>query len=192
MGPELKSNTDPATHAAVALAAAPVGESGQLNSRWDLRFPHPIEQPRSIVVVFDGRCRFCTQQVRWLHRLDFARRISFISLHDPWVARWWPPLTYDLLMQQIYVIPPHPDRPDDLPARQTWYPGARGARYLAWRLPLLWPVALLLSLPGTLPLWQMIYRWIARQRYRFGTLGPACDPDGTCDLHFGPSGKSQA
>lgn len=167
-------------------AAAPLSqldESGQLNSRPDLRFPHPSERPDSIVVIFDGKCRFCTSQVRILQRLDFANRLSFISLHDPHVAQWYPELSYDQLMQQIYVIPPTTTGGAD----RLRYGGAEGFRYVAWRLPVLWPLALLLSIPFSMPLWKAIYDFIARQRYRFGKLGSpdACGPDGTCELHFG-------
>ncbi|MDP1561948.1 MAG: DUF393 domain-containing protein [Pirellulaceae bacterium] len=161
-----------------------LNESGQLRSRSDLRFPHPTERPGAMAVIFDGRCRFCTSQVRWLQRFDFAQRLSFISLHDPLVSQWWPALTYEILMEQIYVVPPLASDPEDLPARNRWFGGILGVRYVAWRVPLLWPVALLLSIPGTLSLWKAMYRWIARHRYRFGKLGPACDPDGTCKLHF--------
>jgi predicted DCC family thiol-disulfide oxidoreductase YuxK len=161
-----------------------LNESGQLRSRPDLRFPHPTERPSAIAVVFDGRCRFCTSQVRWLQRFDLAGRLSFISLHDPLVSQLWPKLTYDMLMEQIYIVPPLQARPADLPARNFWLGGILGVRYVAWRVPLLWPVALLLSIPGTLGMWQTLYGWIARNRYRFGRLGPACDPDGTCHLHF--------
>ncbi|MBL8888925.1 MAG: DUF393 domain-containing protein [Planctomycetaceae bacterium] len=161
-----------------------LNESGQLASRKELRFPHPTERPHAIVVIFDGRCRFCTGQVRWLQRFDFARCLSFISLHDPHVNRWWPALTYEMLMEQIYVLPPTSQQPENLSARTQWLGGIVGVRFIAWRLWLLWPLAVLLSIPGTLPLWQGLYRWIAQRRYRWGRLGPTCDPDGTCDLHF--------
>lgn len=198
-------------------------ESGLLTSRPDLRFPHPSERPDAIVVIFDGRCKFCTQQVRLLQRLDRRQRLSFVSLHDPCVARWWPHLTYERLMQEIYVLPPTTREaaaaaPAGLSSaglgsaglgsasggeaeavavesdgvlakmagRQRAYPGAEGARYLLWQLVWLWPVAAVMSVPGSLPLWRALYRWVARQRYRFGRLGPECEPGGTCELHFGP------
>lgn len=167
-----------------------LNESGQLRSRKDLRFPHPTERPNSIVVIFDGRCRFCTAQVRWLQRFDFARRLGFISLHDPHVSQWWPALTYEMLMEQIYVLPPNPQQPEDLASRTEWLGGILGVRYMAWRLWLLWPLAVLLSIPGTLSFWQRLYRWIAERRYRLGKLGPTCDPDGTCDLHFRAEDRS--
>jgi predicted DCC family thiol-disulfide oxidoreductase YuxK len=185
-----------------AKAGGEENESGLLSSRPDLRFPHPSERPDTIVVIFDGRCKFCTQQVRLLQRLDRRQRLSFVSLHDPCVARWWPHLTYERLMQEIYVLPPatlegavasggseaveHDAVLAKMAGRQRAYPGAEGARYLLWQLVWLWPVAAVMSVPGSMPLWRALYRWVARQRYRFGKLGPECDPDGTCELHFGP------
>jgi len=174
-------------------------ESGLLRSRSELRFPHPTERPNAVAVVFDGRCRLCTQQIRWLHRLDFRHRLSFISLHDPLVAQWWPHLTYDMLMEQIYVLPPkkvklstsNDDVGVQMAQRDAFYPGVLGARYVLWQLPLLWPIACLMSVPFTLPIWRAAYRWVARNRYRFGKLGSECDPDGTCHLHFGPSQKKE-
>lgn len=180
--------------AAADVASGELNESGQRNSRPDLRFPHPTERPESIVVIFDGQCRFCTSQVRILQRLDFSRRLSFISLHDPLVSQWYPDLTYDQLMKQIYVIPATDStrsrRQDS--ADPVRYGGAEGFRYIAWRLPIFWPIAALLSIPFTMPLWKAMYDFIARQRYRFGKLGgeDPCGPDGTCELHFGDRKKS--
>lgn len=189
---ESRTDTNKVSDAGVLL-----DESGQLNSRPDLRFPHPTERPGSIVVIFDGKCRFCTSQVRILQRVDFAKRLSFISLHDPHVALWWPDLTYDQLMEQIFVIPPTEsdaaigDRPTGIGTGEHRYAGAEGFRYIAWRLPLLWPAALVLSLPFCMPIWKAMYDFIARQRYRFGKLGSenGCGPDGTCELHFGDKKK---
>ena len=174
-----------------------LNQSGQLNSRPDLRFPHPTERPDSIVVIFDGQCRFCTSQVRTLQRLDFAKRLSFISRHDPHIRQWYPDLTYDQLMEQIYVMPPESHgagtkEPARDAAGKPHYAGAEGFRYIAWRLPILWPFALLLSIPFSMPLWKALYAFIARQRYRFGKLGAGddpCGPDGTCELHFGNAKK---
>lgn len=134
-----------------------------------------------------------------LQRLDFRKQLSFISLHDPQVTQWWPDLSYDQLMQQIFVVPavepvvaasPAAESQDvvakKLAGRKQRIGGAEGFRFIAWRFPLLWPVALVLSIPFSLPLWKSIYDFIARQRYRFGRLADQdCGPDGTCELHFG-------
>lgn len=203
---------EPAGEREIDPAGGLDNESGLLTSRPDLRFPHPSERPDSIVVIFDGRCKFCTQQVRFLQRMDRRQRLSFVSLHDSCVARWWPHLTYDRLMQEIYVLPPadpavanprvdgpRVDGPRvggpgevgegveaKMVARQLAYPGAEGARYLLWQFPWTWLLAAVMSVPGSLPVWRAMYRWVARQRYRFGKLGPDCGPGGTCELHFGP------
>ena len=56
--------------------------------------------------------------------------------------------------------------------------GAEAVRYLSRRLPLLWPLALPLHLPGSLPIWRSLYALVARNRYR---IAGRCD-DGSCRL----------
>ncbi|GEM_PF-681653 len=184
----ISGGEDPSNESKLSSRLNSLNESGQLHSRSDLRFPHPTERPDSIVVIFDGKCKFCTKQVRILQRLDFAKRLSFVSLHDVHVADWWPELSYDDLMKQIYVIPPVCNVTGQVDLKRVGgekYGGAEGFRYIAWRLPILWPAALILSIPFSLPLWKRIYDFIATQRYRFGKLGDDCGPDGTCEIHYG-------
>jgi predicted DCC family thiol-disulfide oxidoreductase YuxK len=134
----------------------------------------PGERPEADIVIFDGRCRFCTAQVRRLARCDTARRLAYLSLHDPEVARRWPDLSHQQLMDQMYVVDTQGHR----------YGGAEALRYLSRRLRLLWILMPVLHLPGTLPFWQKLYRWVAGRRYRFRGSEP-CDDEGTCHLHHG-------
>ncbi len=136
------------------------------------RLPPPSERPQADVVIYDGHCRFCTQQVRRLARWDGGARLAFLSLHEPVVAERYPDLTHDQLMQQMYVIDPQGRR----------HGGAAAFRYLSRRLPRLWPLAPLLHVPGLLPVWQFLYRQVARQRYRRGKT-EACDGD-ACHIHL--------
>jgi hypothetical protein len=46
-------------------------------------------------------------------------------------------------------------------------------------LPRLWCLAPLLHIPGSLPLWQFLYRQVAKRRYK---IAGTCE-DGTCRLH---------
>jgi len=131
----------------------------------------PAERPGVDVVIYDGHCRFCTGQVRNLARLDWRRRLSFLSLHDPRVAEQYSDLTHEQLMEQMYVI----DR------RGGRHGGAAAFRYLTRHLPLLWLLAPLLHVPGSLPVWSWCYRQIARRRYWFGRTA-TCE-DGACKLH---------
>jgi predicted DCC family thiol-disulfide oxidoreductase YuxK len=125
------------------------------------------------VVLYDGQCKFCIGQIEHLRRFDGRDRLRFVSLHDPQVAANYPDLSHEQLMEQMWVV-----RPDG-----RKYGGAHALRYLTRRLPILWGLAPLMHLPGTMPLWSWVYRQVAKQRYRIA--GRECD-DGTCSLH-GPS-----
>lgn len=126
-------------------------------------------RPDRDTVLYDGQCRFCRGQIAALRRFDLAGRLRFLSLHDPEVSRDFPELSADDLMKEMYVV--------DREGRAR--PGAEAVRYLSRRLPLLWPLAVPLHVPGSLPAWKWLYRLVARNRYR---LAGRCD-EGTCHLH---------
>jgi predicted DCC family thiol-disulfide oxidoreductase YuxK len=131
--------------------------------------PPGVQMPQD-VVLFDGQCNFCRQQISHLRRLDGRNRLRYVSLHDPWVAKTFPDLSYEQLMEQMWVIAPDGAR----------YGGAGALKYLSRRLPILWPLAPALHFPGTLPLWNWLYRQVAKRRYRIA--GRQCE-DGSCSLH---------
>ncbi|MBW3598347.1 MAG: DUF393 domain-containing protein, partial [Planctomycetes bacterium] len=122
------------------------------------KLPTLDEHPGADVVIYDGHCRFCTSQVRKLARWDGRNRLVFVSLHDARVAERYPDLTHEQMMEQMYVVTPDGRR----------YGGAAAFRYLTRRLPKFWPLAPLLHIPLSLPLWQWTYRQVARRRYRWG------------------------
>jgi predicted DCC family thiol-disulfide oxidoreductase YuxK len=124
--------------------------------------------PRRDTVIYDGHCRFCRSQIALLRRLDPIGSLEFVSQHEPSVARDFPELSADDLHAQMYVI----DRAGHA------HGGAEAVRYLSRRLPLLWPLAVPLHVPGSLPLWKAAYRFVARRRYH---IAGSCD-DGTCRL----------
>jgi predicted DCC family thiol-disulfide oxidoreductase YuxK len=134
--------------------------------------PSPKQRPGADVVIFDGKCRFCRSQVERLDRLDRAGRLAFLSLHDPAVAEQYSDLSHDALMEEMYVID----------ARGVRRRGAEAFRYLSRRLPLLWPLAPILHIPFSLPLWRWLYRQVASRRYRLAGSN-ACDDD-ACQIHF--------
>jgi predicted DCC family thiol-disulfide oxidoreductase YuxK len=139
------------------------------------QLPTIDERPNADVVIFDGDCKFCTGQVERLARWDGnGKRLAFISLHDPRVAERWPDLTYDMLMDQMYVVDRQGHR----------YGGAAAFRYLSRRLPRLWPLAPIMHLPFTLPIWQWGYRQVAKRRYKLMGKTNGCD-NGACEIHFG-------
>jgi len=134
--------------------------------------PTVDELPEADVVIFDGHCRFCTGQVERINRCDGGDRLAFISLHDPVVAKRWPDLTHEQLMDAMYVIDQDGER----------HGGAAAFRYLTRRLPKLWLLAPMMHIPFSLRFWQAGYRWIARQRYRWGKT-EECEGE-KCKVHF--------
>lgn len=150
--------------------ATPVRENG---------LPSPADLPASIVVIYDGKCKFCTKQVKRLKQWDGKNRLSFVSLHDPFVRESYPDLSPDALLKQLYVISP----------TGTRYGGAAAFRFLTLRLPRLWILAPIMHIPFSLPLWQWCYLQVAKRRYRLSKdQGEVCEDD-ACEIHFGGKAK---
>ena len=77
----------------------------QITAENAIHLPTPDENPDADVVIYDGHCKFCTGQVKNLARWDRGgKRLAFLSLHDPEVARRFPDLTYDQLMEEMYLV----------------------------------------------------------------------------------------
>ena len=142
--------------------------------------PSPRDFPESDIVIYDGNCRFCVNQVRSLLRFDGRNRISFVSLHDPFVAEQFPDLSHDQLMEQMFLI-----RRQESDQHDKRLAGAAAIRYLTRRLPKLWIFAPLMHIPFTLPIWQWLYRQVAKRRYQIANrAGEVCDDDEACKLHM--------
>ncbi len=122
------------------------------------------------IVIYDGQCKFCIKQVENLRRLDGRDRLEFVSLHDERVKELVPDLSFDQLMEQMWVVTPQGSR----------FGGAAAIRYLTGRLPILMPLYPAMHFPGSMPLWSFLYRQVAKRRYKIA--GRNCD-DGTCSLH---------
>ncbi len=124
--------------------------------RQDARgLPDPDDRPLADVVVYDGACRLCRATTDWLDRLDGGGRLAFLPLQDARVRQRYPDLSLEELQKHVYVID----------TRGTRHKGAGAVRYLARRLPVMWPIAPLLHLPGTMPLWGWLYAQIAYRRH---------------------------
>lgn len=133
--------------------------------------PDPDDQPGADVVIRDGKCNFCRAQVERLNWFDMRKQLAYLSLHDPRVAERYPALSYDQLMEQMWVVTPE----------NAQYGGADAGRYLSRKLPGLWWLMPILHIPFSMPIWRWIYRRLSQRRY--GISGHTCDDEGTCDLH---------
>ena len=138
--------------------------------------PYAKIYPDRDVVIFDGDCNFCLSQVRKLKWADGrSNRLSYVSLHDPFVSEQYPDLQHDDLMEEMYLVDTSGNR----------YGGAKAFRYLSRRIPLLWILAPILHIPFSLPLWKLMYRFIAKHRYKLAGKNSAeqCE-GGTCEVHL--------
>jgi predicted DCC family thiol-disulfide oxidoreductase YuxK len=106
--------------------------------------------------------------MRRLHRWDKRSRLAYLSLHDEQVAKRWPDLSPEDLMQQMCLVTQDGER----------YYGADAFKYLSTRLSRLWPLSLAMHIPFSMPIWRLVYRLLARQRYwiskRYACADDAC------------------
>jgi predicted DCC family thiol-disulfide oxidoreductase YuxK len=106
-------------------------------------------------VLYDGQCALCCKSVDLLRRLDWLKRLDFADARDP--ANLPPGTDVAQFLEEMHLQPP---------SRSRLYHGFEAFRWMAWRLPLLWPLAPLLYLPGVPWLGQRLYLWVARNRFR--------------------------
>jgi predicted DCC family thiol-disulfide oxidoreductase YuxK len=109
-------------------------------------------------VLYDGDCAFCCKSVELLKRLDWLQRLEFANFRER---------DHDLVSAPVLAQAPLADEMHVLTADGgQLYHGFGAFRWLAWRLPALWPIAPLLYIPGIPVLGQRLYLWIARNRFR--------------------------
>ena len=90
--------------------------------------PDPKSLPGVPVVIWDGQCNFCRTQVQRLRWFAGSERLSYLSLHDARVQELCPELSFEQLMEQLWLVTPDGAK----------YGGADAGRYLSRILPRLW------------------------------------------------------
>jgi predicted DCC family thiol-disulfide oxidoreductase YuxK len=109
-------------------------------------------------VLYDGACAFCCKSVELAKKLDWLGKLEYVNVRDKTQPILREPLIAAApLLEQMHVVPV---------AGDALYGGYRAVRFMAWRLPLLWPIAPFLYLPGMTWLGQKIYLYIARNRFK--------------------------
>lgn len=152
-------------------ASMPQLEVRQPAASRTVSLPTPADRPQADILIYDGHCRICKAQIARLARWDSRGTLAYLSLHDAEVARRFPDLSYETLMQEMVLVDQQGGR----------HHGIEAVRYLSRKLPRLWALVPVLHLPGSLPLWRWCYRLVAKWRYRLGGID-SCD-DGSCSLH---------
>lgn len=119
-------------------------------------------------VLYDGACPLCRRSIALLRKLDWFGRLEYVDVRDSLGSLLCQePVASAPLLEQMHLLTPD----------GRWHRGFEAFRWLAWRLPALWPLAPLLYLPGVPWLGQRCYLWIARNRFH---LVPC--RNGVCDI----------
>ena len=112
----------------------------------------------SRTVIFDGDCGFCQRSVRLGRSLDWLCKIDWRARLEPGLRNKFPQVSSEETQNRMVSI-----RPDG-----KTYGGFFAVRDIAIRLPLTFLPAILLYIPGVSLLGVPAYRWIAKNRHRFG------------------------
>jgi predicted DCC family thiol-disulfide oxidoreductase YuxK len=111
-----------------------------------------------LIVLYDDHCSFCRAQMRVLKRLDWLDRLEMRPASAPGEEVAALGVVPEALAEAIHCITP----------KHRVFRAAKALRVIGARVPLLFPLTLLLWLPGSLRLAESAYRWVARHRYRLG------------------------
>lgn len=109
------------------------------------------------VVLYDDQCPMCSAQMRFLKRRDGRGKFRFVGrteLEAAEIAKSAPEVTPEALQTAMHVVA----------GDGRVFAGPRAVRRIAGQLPLLWPLWLLLWIPGALWVAGILYRFVARRR----------------------------
>ena len=116
------------------------------------------------VLLYDGQCGFCLSSVRRLRVLDLFGWLDPSDFHrQPDLAILHPALTPQRCRSEMILLEP----------AGKLSGGFEAFRRMSRRLPLLWWLYPVLSVPGASFIGTRIYRWVAEHRYLLHR-NPAC------------------
>ena len=120
-----------------------------------------IPTPSGAWVFYDHQCPVCRATIGRWRRVFEARRIEFAALQAPWVR------------ERLGLAPG--ELPDEMKLLTTDGRILGGSVAIAWmcrRVLWLWPLGVLMGVPGLDVVTRWVYRWVARNRY---CLGDVCE-----------------
>jgi predicted DCC family thiol-disulfide oxidoreductase YuxK len=112
-----------------------------------------------IQVLYDGQCPLCRRTIRLLARFDLFARLECLDFHrmdlNDYNRSHGLNLTSKKLAAEMYLV-----------SLGSAYSGFKAYRVIALALPVFWPLAPWLFLPGISSLGALVYRFVARNRLR--------------------------
>ena len=138
--------------------------------------------PGKYVILYDGRCRFCTSGARRLESWMRRGAVERADFQQPEVLARFPGLSYEACMERLHLVTPD----------GRIFGGAEAIVQALATRRVLGRLAYLYYLPGLRWLLDRLYGIIAANRYRLlgRSAAERCD-GGTCALHFRPPGAAR-
>ncbi|MCX6899125.1 MAG: DUF393 domain-containing protein [Verrucomicrobia bacterium] len=127
-------------------------------------------------LIYDGGCGFCRASLARILALDPTGRIEPVDFRSVNVARLHPALTPEACHARMYLLEPG-GRLDG---------GFHAFRRLTLWLPMLWPLAPFLNLPGLELIGTPIYDWVSRNRFNLLHRSHTCGKNACVRPHTPP------
>lgn len=106
------------------------------------------------LVLYDDQCPLCVFQMKLLTWMDWLHVARLVPLSSPEAQAAVPSLEPEQLRAAMHVVT----------KSGAVHRGARSIRFLALRMPLLFPLGLLLWVPGVIWIAEIFYGWVAKNR----------------------------
>ena len=119
---------------------------------------HDVRAESGPVVLFDGECPLCNRSVAFLARHDHAHRLRYAHLQGRFAAEHLTPELCSAARDGSVVLL-EPEEGGRVSLRSAAVLRALAHTGTAWR-----PLAVLASVPGAVPLLNLIYAHVARKR----------------------------
>jgi predicted DCC family thiol-disulfide oxidoreductase YuxK len=118
----------------------------------------PVQEIRRYTLVYDGDCSVCNRSVNLLRQMDKRQEIEIVPSQATGVMARFPWIPSAAFAEAIQLIGP---------GGKTWQ-GAAAIEQLLGVLPRGRWIAWMYRIPLVRAIADRLYRWFARNRYRFG------------------------
>jgi predicted DCC family thiol-disulfide oxidoreductase YuxK len=124
-----------------------------------------FDRPAKPVVIYDGGCNICAGNLKWLYRLDTLKKFEALPYQTERLTEIFPALKIEECQKSMHLVFPN----------GKIYTGSDAFCQIFLRMPLMFPVGLVMWLPPVAWLLRRLYPILARNRYRIGGACPLPD-----------------
>lgn len=123
-----------------------------------------MKRRKTVNIIYDGHCAFCIRSLNLVRAVDIYGLTRFYDSHEAKTFERFPELRAAATDEAMYVVVEN----------EPPYQGFFAFRRLMWCSPLTWALLPLFYFPGASFFGTRIYRWVARNRSRFGCGSGVC------------------